>query len=68
MCDKDYTPNINYTDSDGNEREIHFENGEAHVHYDTDKARSGEISWEDTGHHKPDDTDNYVISLVKDED
>ncbi len=55
---------INYTNGDGEEREIHIENGNAHVHYDTDAARSGEISWEATGHHEPDETDEYVMAIT----
>ena len=60
----DYKINVNYTDSNGNEREIHFENGKPHVHYDTDKARAGEISWESTGHHDLDETDKYVLTVA----
>lgn len=55
---------INYTNGDGEEREIHIINGEAHVHYDTDKAREGEQSWESTGHHEPDETDEYVMAIT----
>ena len=56
---------INYTNGDGEEREIHIVNGDAHVHYDTDKARSGEISWDSTGHHEPDEQDEYVMKITE---
>lgn len=56
---------INYTNGDGEEREIHVVNGDAHVHYDTDKAREGEISWESTGHNEPDETDEYVMAITE---
>ena len=53
---------INYTNGDGEEREIHIENGHVPVNNDTDNARSGEISWKATGHHKRDAVDKYVMN------
>lgn len=67
MADRE-SGKITYTNSDGQEREIHINNGDVHVHYDTNEVRNGNMSWEDTGHHDPDDTDNYVIDLVNNRD
>ena len=64
MADRE-SGKITYTNGDGQEREIHINNGQVHVHYDTDQARSGEISWDATGHHEPDKVDKYVMDMVE---
>ncbi len=64
MADRE-SGKITYTNGDLEEREIHINNGKVHVHRGTDQVRSGNKSWEDTGHYPPDKTDKYVIDLVK---